>query len=249
MDSPTASAVGGSVDIVTKIPTEDLRRDLPADGRQLQLPARLRRDRHRRSRPLGHPGLSLGELRPLCEVRGPRRWKCAKASTSASISPLKGQRLRQPLAAPTCSSTTISTTPRRRPSSTRPPSASARTTSTSTPSGAAMPSAINGHADTPPMGAGPLINKGSTPGFNQGNDPFGDGLGRQLLGAAPQSGDLRHQIRGASHFTLTDKLSFTFDPSLVLLHPGQRRRRDGSPPAESDPRLKGNNLTRPRAST
>ena len=86
----------------------------------------------------------------------------------------------------------------------------------------AQPTAINGHADTPPLGTGPLINKGSTPGFNQGNDSFGGGLEGNFWALHPNP-VVFGQIRGASKFSLTDKLTFTFDPSFFL-HPGQRRR-------------------------
>jgi iron complex outermembrane receptor protein len=101
----------------------------------------------------------------------------------------------------------------------------------------APPSAINGHADTPPLGTGPLINKGSTPGFNQGNDPFGDGLEGNYWALHPNP-VIFAQIRGASHYTLTDKLSFTFDPSFfyTLANGG-----GVFSTSESDPRLKGAN--------
>ena len=63
------------------------------------------------------------------------------------------------------------------------------------------------------MGTGPLINKGSTPGFNQGNDPFGDGLEGNFWALHPNP-DIFGTIRGQSKFSLTDKLTFTFDPSF-----------------------------------
>ena len=102
----------------------------------------------------------------------------------------------------------------------------------------APPSAINGHVDTPPLGTGPLINKGSTPGFNQGNDPFGDGLEGNYWALHPNP-VVFGTIRGTSKFSLTDKLTFTFDPSFfyTLANGG-----GAFSTSESDPRLKGNNL-------
>jgi iron complex outermembrane receptor protein len=102
-----------------------------------------------------------------------------------------------------------------------------------------VPTAINGHADTPPMGTGPLINKGSTPGFNQGNDPFGGGLDGNYWALHPNP-VVFGQVRGASKFSLTDKLTFTFDPSFfyTLANGG-----GVFATSESDPRLKGNCLT------
>ena len=103
----------------------------------------------------------------------------------------------------------------------------------------APPSAINGHADTPPQGTGPLINKGSAPGFLQGNDPFGGGLEGNYWALHPNP-VIFGTIRGTSKFSLTDKLTFTFDPSFfyTLANGGG----DFST-SESDPRLKGNLLT------
>ncbi|HZZ69764.1 MAG TPA: TonB-dependent receptor [Phenylobacterium sp.] len=103
----------------------------------------------------------------------------------------------------------------------------------------ARPTAVFGQADTPPMGTGPLINKGSTPGFNQGNDPFGDGLEGNYWALHPNP-VIFGQVRGASKFSLTDKLTFTFDPSFfyTLANGG-----GVFSTFEGDPRLKGNCLT------
>jgi iron complex outermembrane receptor protein len=105
----------------------------------------------------------------------------------------------------------------------------------------APPTARPGVADTPPLGTGPLINKGSTPGFNQGNDPYGDGLEGNYWALHPNP-VIFGQIRGTSKFSLTDKLTFTFDPSFfyTLANGG-----GVYATSESDPRLKGNNLTSP----
>jgi iron complex outermembrane recepter protein len=105
----------------------------------------------------------------------------------------------------------------------------------------APPTAIAGHADTPPLGTGPLINKGSTPGFNQGNDPFGDGLEGNFWAVHPNP-VIFGTIRGTSKFSLNDKLSVTFDPSFfyTLANGG-----GVFSTKESDPRLKGNLLNSP----
>ena len=105
----------------------------------------------------------------------------------------------------------------------------------------APPTARPGVVDTPPLGTGPLINKGSTPGFNQGNDSFGGGLEGNYWGLHPNP-VIFGTIRGTSKFTLTDKLSFTFDPSFfyTLANGG-----GVFATKENDPRLKGNNLNSP----
>jgi iron complex outermembrane receptor protein len=97
--------------------------------------------------------------------------------------------------------------------------------------------ARGGVVDTLPMGTGPAINKGSTPGLEQGNDPFGGGLQGNYWGVHPNPVILG-TIRGNSKFTLSDRLTFTFDPSFfyTLANGG------GSfATAENDPRLRGNN--------
>jgi iron complex outermembrane receptor protein len=100
------------------------------------------------------------------------------------------------------------------------------------------PTAINGHADTPPLGTGPAINKGSSPGLEQGNDPFGGGLEGNFWALHPNP-VIFGTIRGSSKFSLTDRLTFTFDPSFfyTLANGG-----GVFATSESDPRLKGNNL-------
>ncbi len=105
----------------------------------------------------------------------------------------------------------------------------------------APPTAINGHADTPPLGTGPLINGGSTPGFDQGNDSFGDGLEGNFWALHPNP-VIFGTIRGTSKFSLNDQVTFTFDPSFfyTLANGG-----GVFSTHENDPRLKGNNLTSP----
>jgi iron complex outermembrane recepter protein len=104
-----------------------------------------------------------------------------------------------------------------------------------------IPTAVNGKVDTPPLGTGPLINKGSTPGFNQGNDPFGGGLDGNYWALHPNP-VIFAQIRGQSHFSLNDKLSFTFDPSFfyTMANGG-----GVFATSESDPRLKGSKAGSP----
>ncbi|HEY8004802.1 MAG TPA: TonB-dependent receptor plug domain-containing protein, partial [Phenylobacterium sp.] len=105
----------------------------------------------------------------------------------------------------------------------------------------APPTARPGVVDTPPVGTGPLINGGSTPGFNQGNDPFDHNLEGNYWALHPNP-VIFGTIRGASKFSLTDKLTFTFDPSFfyTLANGG-----GAFATKENDPRLKGNNLASP----
>jgi iron complex outermembrane receptor protein len=102
------------------------------------------------------------------------------------------------------------------------------------------PTAIAGKVDTPPFGpaSSQVINKGSTPGLEQGNDPFGGGLEGNFWGLHPNP-VIFGTIRGTSKFSLSDKLTFTFDPSFfyTLANGG-----GAFATSESDPRLKGNNL-------
>jgi len=102
----------------------------------------------------------------------------------------------------------------------------------------APPTARNGLVDTPPFGTGPLINKGSTPGFNQGNDPFGDGLEGNFWAVHPNP-VVFGTIRGTSKFSLTDKLTLTVDPSFfyTLANGG-----GVFSTSEGDPRLRGNKV-------
>jgi iron complex outermembrane receptor protein len=107
--------------------------------------------------------------------------------------------------------------------------------------GWARPTATPGVADTLPMGTGPLPNKGSLPDFAQGNDPFGGGLEGNFWGLHPNP-VIFGQIRGSSLFHINDKLSFTFDPSFfyTLANGG-----GAYATSESDPRLKGANTAAP----
>jgi len=100
------------------------------------------------------------------------------------------------------------------------------------------PTARAGVVDTPPFGTGPAINKGSTPGLEQGNDPFGGGLEGNFWGLHPNP-VIFGTIRGTSKFSLNDKVTVTFDPSFfyTLANGG-----GAFATSESDPRLKGNNL-------
>jgi iron complex outermembrane receptor protein len=101
------------------------------------------------------------------------------------------------------------------------------------------PTARGGVVDTPPLGTGPAINKGSFPGLEQGNDPFGGGLEGNYWGLHPNP-VIFGTIRGTSKYSINDKLTFTFDPSFfyTLANGG-----GAFATSESDPRLKGNNLT------
>jgi iron complex outermembrane receptor protein len=103
------------------------------------------------------------------------------------------------------------------------------------------PTARAGVVDTPPFGTGPAINKGSTPGLEQGNDPFGGGLEGNFWGLHPNP-VIFGTIRGTSKFSLNDKLTFTFDPSFfyTLANGG-----GAFSTSEKDPRLIGSKVGSP----
>ncbi len=107
----------------------------------------------------------------------------------------------------------------------------------------APPTAIFNHIDTPPVGppTSQIINKGINPGFLQGNDPFGGGLEGNYWGLHPNP-VIFGTIRGTSKFSINDKLSVTFDPSFfyTLANGG-----GVFATKENDPRLKGNNVNAP----
>lgn len=106
-----------------------------------------------------------------------------------------------------------------------------------------VPTAVNGQVDTPlaiAPGGGPLINRGSFPDFQQGS-AGATGLDGNFWATHPNP-VVFGTIRGASKFSLTDKLTFTFDPSFfyTLANGGGVQAL-----SETDPRLKGNKAGSP----
>jgi iron complex outermembrane receptor protein len=106
-----------------------------------------------------------------------------------------------------------------------------------------VPTAVNGQVDTPLLiapGGGPLINRGSFPDFQQGS-AGASGLDGNFWATHPNP-VVFATIRGQSKFSLTDKLTFTFDPSFfyTLANGG-----GVTALAENDPRLKGNKAGSP----
>jgi len=103
------------------------------------------------------------------------------------------------------------------------------------------PTARAGVVDTPPFGTGPAINKGSTPGLEQGNDPFGGGLEGNYWALHPNP-VIFGTIRGTSKFSVNDRLTLTFDPSFfyTLANGG-----GAFSTSEKDPRLIGSKVGSP----
>jgi iron complex outermembrane receptor protein len=106
-----------------------------------------------------------------------------------------------------------------------------------------VPTAVNGVADTPlaiAPGGGPLLNRGSFPDFQQGS-AGASGLDGNYWATHPNP-VIFGTIRGQSKFSLTDKLTFTFDPSFfyTLANGG-----GVTALSETDPRLKGNKAGSP----
>ncbi|HEX2816320.1 MAG TPA: TonB-dependent receptor, partial [Phenylobacterium sp.] len=98
-----------------------------------------------------------------------------------------------------------------------------------------VPTARAGVVDTPLATAGPLINAGGAPGFLQGS-AGASGLDGNFWALHPNP-VVFGTIRGTSKFSLTDKVTFTFDPSFfyTLANGG-----GVTALSETDPRLKGN---------
>jgi iron complex outermembrane receptor protein len=103
-----------------------------------------------------------------------------------------------------------------------------------------VPTAVNGVADVPLAKAGNLINGGSIPDFEQGS-AGATGLDGNYWATHPNP-VIFGTIRGASKFSLTDKITFTFDPSFffTLANGGGVQAL-----SETDPRLKGNKAGSP----
>jgi iron complex outermembrane receptor protein len=103
-----------------------------------------------------------------------------------------------------------------------------------------VPTAVAGKVDTPLASCGTLINNGCLNGFQQGSAGAA-GLDGNFWGLHPNP-VVFGTIRGASKFSLTDKLTFTFDPSFfyTLANGGGVMAL-----SESDPRLKGNKAGSP----
>ena len=99
-----------------------------------------------------------------------------------------------------------------------------------------VPTARPGIADTPLASCGTLINSGCVNGFQQGS-AGSSGLDGNFWALHPNP-VVFGTIRGQSKFSLTDNLSFTFDPSFfyTLANGG-----GVTALSETDPRLIGNN--------
>ncbi len=99
-----------------------------------------------------------------------------------------------------------------------------------------VPTAVAGKADTPLNNCGTLINAGCT-GFLQGS-AGATGLDGNFWALHPNP-VIFGTIRGQSKFSLTDSLTFTFDPSFfyTLANGGGVQAI-----SETDPRLKGNKV-------
>lgn len=103
-----------------------------------------------------------------------------------------------------------------------------------------VPTAVNGQVDTPLNTCGPLINNGCLIGFQQGS-AGASGLDGNFWATHPNPVKFG-TIRGGSKFSLTDQLTFTFDPSFfyTLANGG-----GVTALSETDPRLKGNKAGSP----
>jgi iron complex outermembrane receptor protein len=103
-----------------------------------------------------------------------------------------------------------------------------------------VPTAVNGVADVPLAKAGNLINGGSIPDFEQGS-AGSSGLDGNYWATHPNP-VIFGTIRGASKFSINDKLTLTFDPSFffTLANGG-----GVTALSETDPRLKGNKAGSP----
>ena len=103
-----------------------------------------------------------------------------------------------------------------------------------------VPTAVAGKADTPLASCGTLINSGCIPGFQQGS-AGASGLDGNYWALHPNPVKFG-TVRGSSKFSLTDKLSFTFDPGFfyTLANGG-----GVTALSETDPRLKGNKAGSP----
>ena len=107
-----------------------------------------------------------------------------------------------------------------------------------------VPTAVAGKADTPLASCGTLINSGCLAGFQQGS-AGASGLDGNFWATHPNP-VIFGTIRGGSKFSLTDKLTFTFDPSFfyTLANGG-----GVTALSETDPRLKGNQAGSPGVDT
>jgi iron complex outermembrane receptor protein len=71
VDSPTASATGGTINYTSRKPGGDMGLMLNGAARQLQLSSRVRPGRHRRDRPVGHHRLPGGSYQKYDKFKGP----------------------------------------------------------------------------------------------------------------------------------------------------------------------------------
>ena len=230
VDSPTASAVGGTVDIVSKIPTKD---------RQFIFAPTVGSNNFTRY----YGEYDTGEIGPW----GTRVYVSANydhADKWVGIGPeLKegwDARIYQPLKGTDFVSLAASYVLEHDYfyQSSSPAQFAQAGVSKSTidyNNGWSVPTATPGVADVPLAKCGALINGGCGPDFLQGS-AGASGLDGNFWATHPNP-VIFGTIRGASKFTFADKFTFTFDPSFfyTLANGG-----GVTALSETDPRLKGN---------
>lgn len=235
VDSPTASAVGGTVDIVSKIPTKD---------RELIIQPTFGSNNWQRYYVEG----DTGEVGPW----GTRMYLSAnydKSDKWVGEGPLMKEgfdaRIYQPLKGSDFVSLAASYVLEHNyfyqsasPAQFAQPGVSKSTIDYNNQW--AVPTARGGVVDTPQTVAGTLINGGSIPGFQQGS-AGASGLDGNFWATHPNP-VIFGTIRGGSKFSINDKLSVTFDPSFfyTLANGG-----GVTALSETDPRLKGNKAGSP----
>jgi iron complex outermembrane recepter protein len=235
VDSPTASAVGGTVDVVSKIPTKD---------RELIIQPSFGSNNWQRYYVEGE----TGEVGPW----GTRMYLSAnydKSDKWVGEGPLMKEgfdaRIYQPLKGSDFVSLAASYVLEHNyfyqsssPAQFAQPGVTKGTIDYNNQW--AVPTARGGVVDTPQTVAGTLINGGSIPGFEQGS-AGATGLNGNFWATHPNP-VIFGTIRGASKFSLNDKVTFTFDPSFfyTLANGG-----GVTALSETDPRLKGNKAGSP----
>ncbi len=235
VDSPTASAVGGTVDVVSKVPTKD---------RQLIFSPTIGTNDFTRYYLEGE----TGEFGPLgtrfmlaANYDHASKWVGAGSQMKEGVD----ARIYQPLKGSDfislAGSLVVEHSYFYQSSSPAQFAQAGLSKSTLDYNNAwSVPTAVNGVADKPLAVAGNLINGGSLIGFQQGS-AGASGLDGNFWATHPNP-VIFGTIRGASKFSLTDKATFTFDPSwfYTLANGG-----GVTALSETDPRLKGKNTTGP----
>ena len=236
VDSPTASAVGGTIDLVSKIPTKD---------RELIAQATVGSNNFTRYYVEG----DSGEIGPW----GTRMYVSANydnANKWVGIGPLMKEgfdaRIYQPLKGSDFVSLAASYVLEHNYfydgssyAQFAQPGLSKSTLDYNT--SWSVPTATPGVADVPLAKCGTLINGGCLNGFQQGAGSSGTGLDGNFWALHPNPVKFG-TIRGTSKFSLTDAITFTFDPSFfyTLANGG-----GVTALSETDPRLIGNKAGSP----